>query len=86
MGLSKVVIYSKPDCCLCLEAKAILQKVQREISFQLEELDISHVPNLLERYGQEVPVVFVDGRKAFKYKVDESALRNRLGRPVQIGR
>ena len=80
VGMSDVVIYSKPDCCLCLEAKAALQKVQQEIPFQLEEVDISQAPELLERYGQEVPVVFVDGKKAFKFKVDERALRKRLAR------
>jgi glutaredoxin len=75
-----VEIYSKPDCCLCDEAKAVLTRVRAEQPFELVEIDIGRDPGLLERYGTEIPVVFVGGRKAFKYRVDEQELRRRLAR------
>ena len=76
----RVEIYSKRDCCLCDEAKAVLDRVRAEVPFELVEVDIEGDPELMERYRTEIPVVFVGGRKAFKYRVDEAELRRRLAR------
>ena len=65
-----VEILSKPDCHLCDEAKALLQALQASHSFTLQEVDITTDADLLERYREEIPVVFINGRKAFKYRVD----------------
>jgi len=74
----RVDIYSKRDCCLCDEAKAILTRVQREVPFVLREVDIEASRDLAEAYGERIPLVFIDGRLAFKFRVDEAALRRRL--------
>jgi glutaredoxin len=76
----RVEIYSKRDCCLCDEAKAVLDRVRADVAFELVEVDIEGDAELMERYRTEIPVVFVDGRKAFKYRVDEAELRRRLAR------
>ena len=68
--LPTVEILSKPDCHLCHEAKALLQELQASHSFSLNEVDITTRPDLLELYREEIPVVFINGRKAFKYRVD----------------
>ncbi len=73
-----VEIYSKPGCHLCDEAKAVLLAVQRRIPFDLIEIDIERDPALFERYRYDIPVVFVDGHKAFKYRLTEEALERRL--------
>ena len=65
-----VEILSKPDCHLCHEAKALLQALQADHPFSLHELNVTTRADLLERYGEEIPVVFINGRKAFKYHVD----------------
>ena len=65
-----VEILSKPDCHLCHEAKALLQALQASHSFALQEVDITTAADLLERYREEIPVVFINGRKAFKYRVE----------------
>lgn len=65
-----VEILSKPDCHLCHVAKARLQELQASHRFVLREVDITTRTDLLERYQEEVPVVFINGRKAFKYHVD----------------
>jgi len=75
-----VEIYSKRDCCLCDQAKAVLDRVRAEVPFELVEVDIEGDAELMERYRTEIPVVFVGGRKAFKYRVDEAELRRRLAR------
>jgi glutaredoxin len=75
-----VEIYSKRDCCLCDQAKAVLDRVRAEVPFELVEVDIEGNPELMARFRTEIPVVFVGGRKAFKYRVDETELRRRLAR------
>lgn len=76
-----VEIYSKSDCCLCDDAKAILARVRADIPFELREIDIESDPELLRKYGQQIPVVFIGGFKAFKFHVDETELRRKLCHP-----
>ena len=76
----RVELLSKPDCCLCDQAKEVLERVRTKVAFDLEIRDISDDPELLREYGQEIPVVLIEGRKAFKYHVDEWKLLERLRR------
>ncbi|MBI3014206.1 MAG: glutaredoxin family protein [Candidatus Tectomicrobia bacterium] len=75
-----VEIYGKRECHLCEEVKATLRKVQREIPFDLREIDIESTPELYETYKERIPLVFLNGRLAFKFRVDEKTLRRRLAR------
>jgi hypothetical protein len=72
-------LYGRPECHLCDEMKAIVDEVRRDVPCTLAIIDITTDPVLEARYGDEVPVLLVDGRKAFKYRVDARALRRRLG-------
>ena len=76
----RVELFSKPDCCLCDRAKEVLERVRSKVAFDLEIRDISEDPALLREYGEQIPVVFIEGRKAFKYHVDEWRLLERLKR------
>ena len=78
--LPVVEIFGKPDCHLCHEAKTLLQNLQCSHSFRLCEVDISTREHLMDRYGEEIPVVFINGRKAFKYRVDPKQFVRKLGR------
>ncbi len=73
-----LTIYSRPGCHLCDEMKAVVQTVARSIPLSLEEVDISTDPALEARYGLEIPVLLVDGRKAAKYRIGEAQLRQLL--------
>ena len=75
-----VEVYGKRQCHLCEEVKATLRKVQREILFDLREVDIESTPDLYETYKERIPLVFINGRLAFKFRVDEKTLRQRLAR------
>jgi glutaredoxin len=75
-----LTLYSRPECCLCEEMKTALTQVQQGFPFKLEEIDISLDPELEARFGQEIPVLFINGRKAFKYRLTASELRRRLAR------
>jgi glutaredoxin len=76
----RITLYTRPDCCLCDEAKTVLARVRMEQPFDLEEVDISGDSSLEAQFGEQIPVGFVDGRKAFKYHVDPTDLRRRLTR------
>jgi glutaredoxin len=70
-----IIIFSKPDCHLCDDMKKVVRQVlanQPDVS--LEEIDISDDPDLLDRYGLEIPVLMIDGKKAAKYRISEEEL------------
>lgn len=79
-SLPLVELFSKPDCHLCEDAKTLLRKVQSAHPFTLHEIDITNQEALMAQYGEEIPVVFVNGRKAFKYRVDPQQFMRRLQR------
>jgi len=74
----RLILYSRIDCCLCEEMKATLRETAKKIPLDLEEIDVDGTRELQEKYGAEVPVLFVDGRKAFKYRVTAKELELRL--------
>lgn len=69
-----VTIYSRPGCHLCDEMKAVVERVGRSVPMIVQERDISSDPGLEARYGQEIPVLEIDGRKAAKYRVTDTEL------------
>lgn len=73
-----LTLYSRADCCLCEEMKSMLLAVQHEIPFVLEQVDIADDPALTARFGTEIPVLFINGRKAAKYRLTARELRRRL--------
>jgi hypothetical protein len=72
--MKEVLIYSKADCCLCEEALEILTRVRTALPFELKKIDIMENKDLYDQFRNEIPVVYVDSKKAFKYRVDESKL------------
>ena len=73
-----LTLYSRPGCHLCDEMKEIAYPVAKELGCSVTEVDISVDPELEARYGAEIPVLLVNGRKAFKYRLAERDLRKRL--------
>ena len=73
-----VIVYSRKQCHLCDEVKGKLSRLQSRAQFQWREIDIDSDPELQRLYNEEVPVVFIDGRKAFKYTLDEREFLKKL--------
>jgi glutaredoxin len=73
-----VVLYSKADCHLCDDARAVLQRVRADVPFDLVERDIERDDELHRRYLERIPVVEVAGEEAFEFFVEEAELRRRL--------
>jgi len=80
MPLMEVVLYTKPGCCLCDEVKAQLHALRRQHAFELREVNILEDREAFERFQEEIPVVFMRGKKAFKYHLDENEFLKRLAR------
>jgi glutaredoxin len=78
-----LTLYTRKDCCLCEEMKAVLRRVAENFAFTLQELDVDSSAELQAKYGSEVPVLLVNGRKAFKYLVTAQKLESRLRREPQ---
>ncbi len=74
----RVRLYTRAGCCLCDQAKRVLLDARRSAAFEYEELDIDADPDLVERYNHEVPVVEINGIKAFKYTVDRNEFLKKL--------
>jgi hypothetical protein len=58
--------------------KAIIQRVAQKIPLAVEEIDVDSAPHLQREYGSEVPVLLINGRKAFKYRITERELKKKL--------
>lgn len=76
----ELTLYTRADCHLCEEAKALLKPLLEEFGLTLIEVDVDTDPELAKRFGEEVPVIFLDGRKIAKHRVDPKQLRRRLER------
>jgi glutaredoxin len=73
-----VTLYSRAECHLCDEARAVLERVRADFPFTLVERDIEADDALHRRYLERIPVVEVAGEEVFEFFVDESELRRRL--------
>ena len=74
----EVVVYSRKGCHLCEIVKETLKKLERRGGFQWREVDVDTDDELRRQFTDEVPVVFIDGHKAFKYRMDEREFLRRL--------
>jgi len=73
-----VTLYTRAGCHLCDDAKNVLAAAQHRAAFDYEERDIDADPELRRLYNEEVPVIAIDGRKAFKYRLDMNEFLKRL--------
>lgn len=78
--MPEVVLYGKPGCHLCDDARAVLERLREELGFALLERDITADDALHRAYLERIPVVTIDGVEAFDFFVEEGELRRRLGR------
>lgn len=80
-----VTLYHAPGCHLCERARETLVALQPELDFDLAEVDISGDPELERLHREWLPVVEIDGERAFVYHVDADGLRRKLARATKTG-
>jgi hypothetical protein len=76
--MRSVVLYGREGCCLCDDARAVLDRVRSRQPFALRERDIEEDEALFRAYLERIPVVTIDGAEAFELVVDEAELERRL--------
>ena len=77
-GPRDVTLYTRPGCHLCEEAKAAIAPLLHQFGAVLREVNIDEDAVLKERYGWDIPVIFIGQRKAAKHRVDLAQLRRQL--------
>jgi glutaredoxin len=80
MSRAHVIIYSRPGCHLCDEAKAAITSSGCSDQFVLQEINIESDPELLSKYRYDIPVITIDGVESFIHRVDPREFRTRITR------
>jgi hypothetical protein len=74
----RLTLLTRHDCGLCAEMAEVVSAVAESFAAAVETVDVDGDAELRARHGHEVPVLLINGRKAFKYRVEEGVLRRRL--------
>jgi glutaredoxin len=82
--MRRVILYGRPGCCLCDEAREVLAGVGAQRPFALEERNIEDDEALLRAYLERIPVVTIDGVEAFELFVDPAELAQRLDQQAAL--
>jgi len=79
-SLSKrqVILYTRPGCHLCDDAKQAMQAAGCDKEYTLEEINIESDPELLRRYQFDIPVITIDGVEAFRHRLTSETFRERM--------
>ena len=77
-GTLEITLYTRPGCHLCEEAKAAIEPVVEEFGARLREVNIDEDRDLTDRYGWDIPVLFVGARKVAKHRVNLEQFRRCL--------
>ena len=74
----RIDIYTRPGCHLCDDAKAVIEQYRSAYAMELQSINVETDPELESRYGNDIPVVWINGREAFRHRVDRSELERKL--------
>ena len=72
--MATVVLFARPGCHLCDEARVVIEAARAEVAFVFEEVDIETDDALVRDYGLRIPVVAIDGDELFEISVDRTSL------------
>ena len=78
MHKRRVIVYSRPGCHLCDEAKAAIENSNCSEHYTLEEVNIESDEELLKKYKYDIPIVTIDGEEAFRHRVDPDEFKIRV--------
>ena len=79
-----IEILTKKDCCLCEDAKAIIERVLPDYPATLTLTDIESDSTLFDTYKERIPVVRINGEESFVYKTHEITLRKKLDKIMEL--
>lgn len=88
-NVTALTLYGKPGCHLCDVAREIVETVVAELpedAVEITEFNILEDAELVEQYGEKIPVVLIDGDLHAFWRVDSSRLRSALQNSVAVRR
>jgi glutaredoxin len=65
----QVILYTRPGCHLCEEAKQEMQAAACAKEYTLQEINIESDRELLHKYRYDIPVILIDGHEAFRHRL-----------------
>ena len=80
MSKVHVIIYSRPGCHLCEDAKAAIMSAGCDDQIVLDEINIETDDELLSKYKYDIPVITIEGVETFIHRVDAKEFRTRITR------
>lgn len=75
-----MTLLTRRACHLCGPVRATIAQVCAETGDRWREVDIDSDPDLRGEYGDQIPVVLVDGVQVAQYRLDAADLLAALGR------
>lgn len=79
--MHRITLYTKPGCHLCDRAKEVIERCQRQVIVEFNQVDITGQADLISRYGQDIPVILLDGLEIARHFVRERSLLELLRQP-----
>jgi glutaredoxin len=74
----RVVIYTRPDCHLCDDAREAIRSAQCSDQYTLEEVNIETDSQLWESYKYDIPVIMINGVEAFRHRLTAGEFKARM--------
>ncbi len=71
--MQRIVFYSRPECCLCADAKRQFAAAFPQVT--VEEIDVDSDRRLRDRYGMDIPVAVLGERELFRGRFDLAGCR-----------
>jgi glutaredoxin len=80
MSEVSITVYTRADCHLCSEAIETIERVteDEDVTVNMDLIDVDTDPQLQSEYGDRVPYILISDTPAFKYRVDERTLRQKI--------
>jgi glutaredoxin len=78
--LVRAILYTRKNCPLCDEAAHLLRRLAPEFGLEVEEVDVESDSALLERYGNSIPVIALEGEPVLSAPLREAQMRAVLAR------
>ena len=75
---ANVTIYSRHGCHLCDVMKEEVAQIQTDLEFTIEIIYIDKNTELEEKYGEQVPVILINGEIHDFFKLNETRFRKAL--------
>ncbi|HEY1487049.1 MAG TPA: glutaredoxin family protein [Micromonosporaceae bacterium] len=80
--MDRITLFTKPGCHLCDDARVAVQRIAAAAGVGWTEIDITDDDDLMDEYGEMIPVILLDGRVHGYWRVEEERLRRDLARTV----